>query len=124
MAEKKQMWCAARSRYQPGFTGAVPVENAAVKRIFVERGKKSFSTYEKAAEDAKRLTEEHNCAQWEFARLVAKFSRDAKALASDQRFFKQGLHSDVKDDIWNAVNMLESLANNMVAAELMDRLVK
>lgn len=123
MAEKKQMWCAVRSRYSTQFW-VTQVENAACKRVFVERGKKSFASYDKAVEDAQRLTKERNCAQWEFSRLVSEFSNKASILANDQTFFPHGLHSDTKESIYAAINMLQALANNMVSAELSERLEK
>lgn len=123
MAEKKQMWRAVRSRYSTQFYVA-QVEQAECKKVFVERGKKSFASYDKAVEDAERLTKEHNCAQWEFSRLVTEFSNKASILANDQTFFPHGLHSDTKESIYAAIHMLKSLADNMVAAELTERLEK
>lgn len=123
MAEKKQMWRAVRSRYSTQFNVA-QVEQAECKKVFVERGKKSFASYDKAVEDAERLTKEHNCAQWEFSRLVTEFSNKASILANDQTFFPHGLHSDTKESIYAAINMLKALADNMVSAELSERLVK
>lgn len=123
MAEKKQMWRAVRSRYSTQFYVA-QVEQAECKKVFVERGKKSFASYDKAVEDAERLTKEHNCAQWEFSRLVTEFSNKASILANDQTFFPHGLHSDTKESIYAAIHMLKALADNMVSAELSERLVK
>lgn len=123
MTDKQVKWRAVRSRYSTDFHVA-QVEQAACKTVFVECGKKSFASYDKAVEDARRLTEEHNCAQWEFSRLVNEFSRKASTLANDQTFFQHGLHSDTKESIYAAIQMLRSLADNMVAAELAERLSK
>lgn len=123
MVEKQVKWCAARSRYSTKFH-ATHVENAECKSVFVERGKKSFASYDKADEDAQRLTKELNCAQWEFSRLVSEFSNKAAILANDQTFFPHGLHSDTKETIYAAINMLRALADNMVSAELSERLEK
>ena len=120
MADNQVKWCAVRSRYSTQFY-VTQVEQAKCKKVFVERGKKSFLSYDKAVEDAQRLTEEHNCAEWEFSRLVREFSQKAFTLANDQTFFPQGLHSDTKESIYSAINMLRSLADNMVAAELVER---
>jgi hypothetical protein len=123
MADKQVKWCAARSMYSTQFN-VVQVEQAACKKVFVERGKKSFASRDKAIEDAQRLTREHNCAQWEFSRLVHEFSRKASTLANDQTFFPHGLHSDTKESIYAAIHMLQALADNMVSAELAERLAK
>ena len=120
MAGNQVKWCAVRSRYSTQFD-VTQVEQASCKKIFVERGKKSFLSYDKAVEDAERLTKERNCAEWEFSRLVQEFSRKASTLANDQRFFPHGLHSDTKESIYSAIHMLQALADNMVAAELVER---
>ena len=120
MADNQVRWCAVRSRYSTQFD-VVQVGQASCKKVYVERGNKTFATYDKAIEDAQRLTKERNCAQWEFSRLVSEFSRKASTLASDQTFFPQGLHSDTKESIYAAINMLRSLADNMVASELVER---
>ena len=123
MAEKQVKWCAVRSRYSTQFY-VTQVEQAVCKKVFVEHGKKSFVSYDKAVEDAERLTKEHNCAQWEFSRLVNEFNNKASILANDQTFFLHGLHSDIKESIYAAINMLKALADNMVSAELAERLSK
>lgn len=123
MADNQVKWRAVRSRYSTQFL-VTQVENAECKKVFVERGKKSFASYDKAVEDAERLTKEHNCAQWEFSRLVTEFSNKASILANDQTFFPHGLHSDTKESIYAAIHMLKALADNMVSAELSERLVK
>lgn len=123
MADNQVKWRAVRSMYSAQFTVA-QVGQAECKKVFVERGKKSFAAFDKAVEDAQRLTKEHNCAQWEFSRLVDEFSRKASTLANDQTFFPHGLHSDTKESIYSAIHMLQALADNMVAAELAERLAK
>jgi hypothetical protein len=123
MADKQVKWCAARSMYSTQFN-VVQVEQAACKKVFAERGKKSFASRDKAIEDAQRLTREHNCAQWEFSRLVNEFSQKASTLANCQTFFPHGLHSDTKESIYSAVHMLHALADSMVAAEFAERLAK
>jgi hypothetical protein len=123
MADKQVKWCAVRSRYSTQFD-VTQVEQAKCKKVFVERGKKSFASYDKAVEDAQRLTKERNCAQWEFSRLVNEFSRKASTLANDQTFFPHGLHSDTRESIYAAIHMLQALADNMVSAELAERLSK
>jgi hypothetical protein len=123
MADNQVKWCAVRSMYSTQFDVA-QVDNAKCKMVFVEHGKKLFASYDKAVEDAQRLTKERNCAQWEFSRLVNEFSRKASTMANDQTFFPHGLHSDTKESIYAAIRMLRSLADNMVAAELAERLSK
>lgn len=123
MTDNQVKWRAVRSMYSAQFTVA-QVGNDSCKKGFVERGMKSFAAYDKAVEDAQRLTKEHNCAQWEFSRLVDEFSRKVSALANDQSFFPNGLHSDTKESIYSAIHMLQALADNMVAAELAERLAK
>ena len=120
MTDKPVKWCAVRSMYSTQFS-VTQVEQAKCKKVFVERGKKSFASYDKAVEDAERLTKESNCAQWEFSRLVTEFRNKASILANDQTFFPHGLHSDTKESIYAAIHMLQVLADNMVAAELSAR---
>lgn len=123
MADKQVKWCAVRSMYSTQFN-VTRMEQAKCKKVFVERGKKSFASYDKAVEDAQRLTKERNCAQWEFSRLVTEFRNKASILANDQTFFPHGLHSDTKESIYAAIHMLQALADNMVSAELAERLSK
>ncbi len=47
MADKQVKWCAVRSMYSAQFN-VTQVEQAKCKKVFVERGKKSFASYGKA----------------------------------------------------------------------------
>lgn len=47
MADKQVKWCAVRSMYSAQFN-VTQVEQAKCKKVFVERGKKSFASYDKA----------------------------------------------------------------------------
>ncbi len=124
MTDTKQKWCAARSLYSTSFQ-VVPADQARTGcHTWVEHSPKSFTSYDLAQKDAERLDEERKCAEWEFSDLVRKFAQDAGSIASNQKYFRHGTHSEVRDQIWAAIQMVQSMANAMVAQELLNRNLK
>lgn len=124
MADKKQKWCAARSLYSTSFH-PVPADQVRMGcHTWVEHSPKSFTSYDQAQKDAERLNEECKCAEWEFSDLVRKFAQEAGNITSNQKYFRHGTHSEVRDQIWAAIQMVESMANAMVAQELLNRNLK
>lgn len=124
MADKKQKWCAARSLYSTSFQ-VVPEDQARSGcHTWVEHSPKSFTSYDQAQKDAERLNEERKCAEWEFSDLVRKFAQEAGNIANNQKYFRHGTHSEVRDQLWAVISIVESMSNAMVAQELMNRNLK
>lgn len=124
MAEQKQKWCAARSLYSTSFN-PVPADQARMGyHTWVEHSPKSFTSYDQAQKDADRLTAEHKCAEWEFAEAVRDFANKVHTITNNQEYFRHGTHSEVRDQLWAVINMVESMSNAMVAQELMNRKLK
>lgn len=124
MDDKKQKWCAARSLYSTSFQ-VVPEDQARSGcHTWVEHSPKSFIDYDNAVKDAERLTEEHKCAEWEFSEAVKDFTNKVRIITSNQDYFRHGTHSEVRDQLWAVINIVESMSNAMVAQELMNRNLK
>lgn len=124
MAESKKKWCAARSLYSTSFH-PVPADQAHDGcNTWVEHSPKSFIDYDKASDDANRLTAEHKCAEWEFAEAVREFTNKVRTITSNQEYFRHGTHYEVRDQLWAVINMVESMSNAMIAQELMNRRLK
>lgn len=124
MSENKTKWIPVRSLYSTSFQ-IVPKEQVYPgNKVWVEHGDKSSTDYKKATEYAEQLTNERKCAEWEFDELVRDFANKASSLASNQKYFPNGIHPDVKDEIYAVIQMARSMSQAMVAKELLTRKLK
>lgn len=115
MADTKK-WVPVRFLHDISFT---PMDAELVKsgkecgRV-VEASRKKFDDYTACRVECDRLTEEGNCARWEFAYLAKEFVKKLRSLSDDDRFFKRGIADETQDTINSTARMIETLAREMV----------
>lgn len=80
----------------------------------VEASRKKFNDYTACHVECVRLTDEGNCARWEFAHLAKEFVEKLRSLSNDNRFFKRGMADETQDTINSTARMIETLAREMV----------
>lgn len=124
MTENKQKWCAARALYSTYFQVVPDVQARQGCNTWVEHSPKAYADYDKAQADAERMTEQHKCAEWEFADAVRDFTNKVHTITNNQEYFRHGAYSEVREQLWAVINMVETMSKAMVAQELMNRTLK
>ena len=111
MSNAKQ-WVAARFNHSTSFS---PVDAETVKYAHVvETGKKKFDDWNACMDECKLLTEEKNCAEWEFVKLTDDYIRKLNDLATDKRFFDPRTSYETRDSIYAVVRILEAMQRGLV----------
>lgn len=116
MADTIQKWTPVRTRHSISFYPWKSDDVAHAKKIgiIVEASRKKFDDYDKCMAECEDLTEKGNCARWEFAYWTKEYTKKLREIAEDERFFKPELADETKTTIYSVVDMMESMAREMV----------